>query len=60
MAEVPAVTPASMPENVPIPATEGVETAQVPPVGLLYKMVESPVQTDKIPAMGDGSASVVI
>lgn len=54
MATVPAVTPAAIPDEAPMVATEGLALDHVPPVVLLLNVVLLPWQTIVVPVMGVG------
>lgn len=60
IADVPAVTPVTVPEEDPTVATVVVPDVHVPPVVVELKVVVAPVQMPVVPVMDDGSVITVI
>ena len=59
MKAVPEMTPAAMPLDKPIGATEGAELDHVPPMVALLSVVELPWHTVKVPVIGVRTFTVI-
>ncbi len=57
---VPALMPATIPENNPTVAVPVAELLHVPPGVALESEVLDPAQTNMVPTIGEGSAAILI
>jgi hypothetical protein len=57
--EVPALTPETVPEPVPMVAIPALLLDQAPPLVISFKVEDSPVQADKVPPIEAGKGFTV-